>query len=154
MFILKVLYALLGNFVIFGGLLFLPAGTLNWWRAWVFLGVVAISVIATMTIAFRENEELWNERLKSPIQQGQPRIDKIIISLFVLAFFGLVAAIPLDVFRFHLLSKPGAIASGFGLLIFIAGWWMISFSFKEDSFTARVVKHQAEGHQTVIETGV
>jgi hypothetical protein len=36
MFILKVLYALLGNFVIFGSLLFLPAGTLNGWRAWVF----------------------------------------------------------------------------------------------------------------------
>lgn len=34
MFILKVLYPLLGNFVIFGGLLFLPARTLNGWRAW------------------------------------------------------------------------------------------------------------------------
>ncbi len=154
MFILKVLYALLGNFVIFGGLLFLPTGTLNWWRAWVFLGVVAVSVIATMFIAFRENEELWNERLKPPIQQGQPLVDKIIISLFVLAFFALVAAIPLDVFRFHLLSKPGAIASGLGLLLFIAGWWMIAFSFKENTFAAPVVKHQAERHQTVVDTGV
>jgi protein-S-isoprenylcysteine O-methyltransferase Ste14 len=162
MFILKVLYALLGNFVIFGGLLFLPAGTLNWWRAWVFLGVVAVSVIATMFIAFRENEELWRERLKPPIQQGQPLIDKIIISLFVLSFFGLVAAIPLDVFRFHLLGKPGAtpcgyleeIASGLGLLLFIAGWWMIAFSFKENTFAAPVVKHQAERHQTVVDTGV
>ncbi|MBL1178895.1 methyltransferase family protein [Pantanalinema sp. GBBB05] len=154
MFILKVLYALLGNFVIFGGLLFLPAGTLNWWRAWVFLGVVAVSVIATMIIAFRENEELWKERLKPPIQQGQPLVDKIIISLFVLAFFALVAAIPLDVFRFHLLSRPGAIASGLGLLLFIAGWWMIAFSFKENTFAAPVVKHQAERHQTVVDTGV
>jgi hypothetical protein len=50
MFILKVLYALLGNFVIFGGLLFLPTGTLNWGRAWVFLGVVAVSVIGLFRI--------------------------------------------------------------------------------------------------------
>src|SRR5690242_9590191 len=28
------------NVAIFGGLLFVPAGTLDWWRAWVFLGVV------------------------------------------------------------------------------------------------------------------
>jgi len=93
MFILKVLFALLGNLVIFGELLFLPVWTLNWERAWVFLGVVAVSVIATMIIAFRENEELWNERLKAPIQQGQPLIDKIIVSLFALTFFGLVSAI-------------------------------------------------------------
>jgi protein-S-isoprenylcysteine O-methyltransferase Ste14 len=107
-----------------------------------------------MFIAFRDNEELWKERLKPPIQQGQPLVDKIIISLFVLAFFGLVVAIPLDVFRFHLLGKLGAIASGLGLLLFIAGWWMIAFSFKENTFAAPVVKHQAERHQTVIDTGV
>lgn len=154
MFILKVLYALLGNLAIFGGLLFLPAGTLNWWRAWIFLGIVAVSVIATMFIAFRENEELWNERLKPPIQQGQPLVDKIIISVFVLAFFGLVATIPLDVFRFHLLGKPGAIISGLGLLLFTTGWWMIAFSFRENTFAAPVVKHQAERHQTVVDTGV
>lgn len=154
MFILKVLYALLGNFLIFGGLLFLSAGTLHWWRAWVFLGVVAVSVIATMIIAFRENEELWNERLKPPIQQGQPLVDKIIISLFVLAFLGLIAAIPLDVFRFHLLGKPGAIASGVGLLLFITGWGMIAFSFKANTFAVPVVKHQAERHQIVVDTGV
>jgi protein-S-isoprenylcysteine O-methyltransferase Ste14 len=154
MFILKVLFALLGNLVIFGELLFLPVWTLNWERAWVFLGVVAVSVIATMIIAFRENEELWNERLKAPIQQGQPLIDKIIVSLFALTFFGLVSAIPLDVFRFHLLGKPGAIVSGLGLLLFITGWWMIALSFKENTFAAPVVKHQAERHQTVIDTGV
>jgi protein-S-isoprenylcysteine O-methyltransferase Ste14 len=154
MFILKVLYALLGNFLIFGGLLFLPAWTLSWWRAWVFLGAVAVSVIVTMFIAFRENKGLWQERLKPPIQQGQPLVDKIIISLFVLSFFGLVAVIPLDVFRFHLLGKPGAVISGLGLLLFIAGWWMIAFSFKENTFAAPVVKHQAERHQTVVDTGV
>jgi protein-S-isoprenylcysteine O-methyltransferase Ste14 len=154
MFILKVLSALLGNLIIFGGLLFLPAWTLNWERAWFFLGVVAVSVVATMIIAFRDNEELWKERLKLPIQRDQPLEDKIILSLFVLAFFGLVAIIPLDVFRFHLLSKPGAIVSGLGLLLFIAGWWMIAFSFKENTFAAPVVKHQVERHHKVVDTGV
>jgi protein-S-isoprenylcysteine O-methyltransferase Ste14 len=154
MFILKVLSALLGNLIIFGGLLFLPAWTLNWERAWVFLGVVAVSVIATMIIAFRDNEELWKERLKLPIQRDQPLTDKIILSLFVLAFFGLVALIPLDVFRFHLLNKPSEIVSGLGLLLFIAGWWMIAFSFKENTFAAPVVKHQVERHHEVVDTGV
>jgi len=69
-------------------------------------------------------------------------------------FFGLIAVIPLDVFRFHLLGKPNAIVSGIGLLLFVAGWWMIALSFKENTFAAPVVKHQAERHQTVVDTGV
>lgn len=154
MFILKVLSALLGNLVIFGGLLFLPAWTLNWWRAWVFLGVVAVGVIATMVGVFQDNEELWNERLKPPVQAGQPLPDKITTTLFIFAFFGLVALIPLDVFRFHLLGTPDAIVSGFGLVLFVAGWWIISLSFKENTFAAPVVKHQVERHQTVVHSGV
>ncbi|MBV8883479.1 MAG: isoprenylcysteine carboxylmethyltransferase family protein [Chroococcidiopsidaceae cyanobacterium CP_BM_RX_35] len=154
MFILKVLLALFWNLLFFGGLLFLPAGTLDWWRAWVFLGVVSVSSVATMIYVFRENEELWTERLKLPIQPGQPLADKIITSLFAITFFGLIAVVSLDVFRFHLLGKPGAIVSGFGMLLFIAGWWMISLSFKENTFAAPVVKHQVDRHQTVIDTGV
>jgi protein-S-isoprenylcysteine O-methyltransferase Ste14 len=154
MFIFKVLLALGWNLFIFGGLLFLPAGTLNWWRAWVFLGVVAIVVILVMVGVFKDNEELWNERRKPPIQPEQPLADKIIISLFILTFFGLIVLIPLDVFRFHLLGQPSAIASGFGLLLFIAGWWMVALSFKENTFAAIVVKHQLDRHQTVIDTGV
>jgi protein-S-isoprenylcysteine O-methyltransferase Ste14 len=154
MFILKVLSALLGNLIIFGGLLFLPAETLNWWRAWAFLGIVSVCVFTTMVSAFQDNEELWNERLKPPIQPGQPLADKIITIVFILTFFGLIAVIPLDVFRFHLLGKPNAIVSGIGLLLFVAGWWMIALSFKENTFAAPVVKHQAERHQTVVDTGV
>lgn len=154
MFIFKVLLALVWNLFIFGGLLFLPAGTLNWWRAWVFLAVVSVNVIAVMVGVFRENEALWNERLKPPIQPEQPLADKILTSLFALTFFGLIVVIPLDVFRFHWFGKPGAIASGLGLLLVVAGWWIISLSFRANTFAAPVVKHQVDRHQTVIDTGV
>ncbi|BBD63384.1 hypothetical protein NIES2109_62340 (plasmid) [Nostoc sp. HK-01] len=154
MFIFKVLLALFWNLLIFGGLLFIPAGTLFWWRAWIFLGVVSVSVIAVMITVFRENEELWNERLKPFIQQGQPLTDKIITSLFVIAFFCLIAIIPLDVFQFHLLSKPDTLISSLGVLLFIVGWCVVSLSFKENTFAAPVVKHQIDRQQTVIDTGV
>jgi hypothetical protein len=45
------------NVAIFGGLLFLPAGTLDWWRAWVFLGVVFVGTVASTVSVFRVNEE-------------------------------------------------------------------------------------------------
>jgi IS1 transposase/Pyridine nucleotide-disulphide oxidoreductase, dimerisation domain len=38
MFVFKLIVGVAFNVAIFGGSLFLPAGTLDWWRAWVFLG--------------------------------------------------------------------------------------------------------------------
>ncbi|MBD2207994.1 isoprenylcysteine carboxylmethyltransferase family protein [Calothrix sp. FACHB-1219] len=154
MFIFKILSALIWNIVIFGGLLFLPAGTLNWWRGWVLLGVVVVGTVATMIGVFRDDDALLQERLKPPIQEEQPLADKILANLLIVSFLGLIAFIPLDVFRFHLFSPPKAFASLLGLLLFIIGWGIISLSFKVNTFAATAVKHQADRQQIVIDRGV
>jgi protein-S-isoprenylcysteine O-methyltransferase Ste14 len=154
MFIFKKIFGVVLNVAIFGVLLFGPAGTLRWWRAWVFLGVVMVGVIATMIGAFSANEELLDERYKPPIQQGQPLADRVLVIALILFFCSVIAFIPLDVFRFHLAPKPGALVSFAGLLLFAWGWLIISLSFKENTFAAPVVKHQEERHQRVIDSGV
>jgi protein-S-isoprenylcysteine O-methyltransferase Ste14 len=78
---------------IFGGLLFLPAGTLDWWRAWVFLGVVFVGTVASTASVFRANKDLLEERLKPPIQQGRPLADKIVVLLLIAAFVGLAVLV-------------------------------------------------------------
>jgi protein-S-isoprenylcysteine O-methyltransferase Ste14 len=153
-FISRLIGGVITNGVIFGGLLFLGAGTLDWWRAWVFLGVVMVGTVATMVGVFADNQGLLDERLKPPIQKGQPLADKIVVIPLLAAFVGVVLFIPLDVFRFHLMTRPGPIVSSLGLLLFVAGWWIISLAFKENAFAAPVVKHQEERGQTVIDTGV
>ena len=153
-FILKLILGVISNLLIFGALLFLPAGTFDWPRAWIFLGLVLIGTVATMVIVFPGREDLLNERLKSPVQQGQPLADKIIVLLLLTTFTALIAFIPLDVFHFHLMARPGAMVSALGLILLIVGWWIISLVFKENAFAAPVVKHQEERHQTVIDTGV
>jgi protein-S-isoprenylcysteine O-methyltransferase Ste14 len=72
----------------------------------------------------------------------------------IAAFFGVILFIPLDVFRFRLRSKPAAMVSSLGLLLFVTAWWIISLSFGDNAFAAPVVKHQGEGRQTVIDTGI
>lgn len=153
MYVLKLIASSVFEVVIFGALLFLPAGTVEWWRAWVFLGVVFIAAAATMFGVFGANEEFFNERLKSPIQNEQPLADKIVTPALVAAFFGLVIFIPLDVFRFHLMSKPGAVLSAAGLILFAAGWSIMGLALRENSFAAPVVKYQEARHQKVIDTG-
>jgi protein-S-isoprenylcysteine O-methyltransferase Ste14 len=154
MFIVKFIVSLIMNVGIFGGLLFLPAGTLDWWRAWLFLGVVFISTAATLLGVFRTRQDLLDERFKPPIQKGQPLADKIVLLLFITAFLAVVVFIPLDVFRIHIIPKPGTFVSSLGIILFIAGWWIISLSFRENAFATPVVKHQVERHQTVIGSGV
>src|SRR5262249_43757411 len=132
-FMFRLIMSVILNVVVFGGLLFLPAGTLRWWRAWVFIGVVFIAAVATMASVFRSNEDLLNERYKLPIQKGQPLADKIILTLFIAAFLALIVFIPLDVFRFHLTAEPGAVVSSLGLVLFVMGWWIIALSFKENA---------------------
>ena len=123
-------------------------------RAWLFLGVVSIGTAATLLGVFRNRQDLLDERFKPPIQKGQPLADKIVALLLITAFFAVVVFIPLDVFRFHILPKPGTFVSLLGIILFIAGWWIISLSFRENAFAAAVVKHQVERHQTVIDSGV
>jgi protein-S-isoprenylcysteine O-methyltransferase Ste14 len=153
MFIFKLIVGVITNIATFGGLLLLSAGTLAWWRAWVLIGVVFVATVATM-VSLSGNKDLLNERFKPPIQKGQPLADKIILLLFIVTFIGQIVFIPLDVFRFHLLGKPGILVSSVGLVLFVAGWWMIYLALRENTFAAPVVKHQAERHQTVIDTGV
>jgi protein-S-isoprenylcysteine O-methyltransferase Ste14 len=88
------------------------------------------------------------------LQKGQPLADKIILLFFIAMFFGLIAFIPLDVFRLHLLGKPGIVVSSLGLVLFVAGWWIMSLALRENAFAAPGVKHQEERRQTVIDTGV
>jgi len=134
--------------------LFLPAGTLDWPRAWIFLGVVLVATTASTAVVYRASPGLMEERFKPPVQKGQPLADRIVVSLLLVTFFGLMVFIPLDVFRLHLMPKPGPIASFFGLVLFIVGWWLMTLALRENAFAAPVVKYQEERHQRVIDTGV
>lgn len=107
-----------------------------------------------MLVSLSSHKDLLNERLKPPVQHGQPRGDKLVVLLFVAAFVGLLVGIPLDVFRFQLLGKPGLIVSACGLLLVVAGLRLIFLSLKENAFAVPVVKDQTERYQTVIDTGV
>jgi protein-S-isoprenylcysteine O-methyltransferase Ste14 len=138
----------------FALLLFLPAGTLHWWRAWLLLGVAFMGMVAGVVNLARGHDGLIKERLKLPVQKGQPLADKIIVVLYLAAAYGLMVFIPLDVFRFHLIGKPGPLVSPLGIALLITGGWVVYFALRENAFAALAVKHQEERQHTVIDTGV
>jgi protein-S-isoprenylcysteine O-methyltransferase Ste14 len=155
MFILRqTILSVVAQTLIYGVLLFLPAGTLSWWRAWVFLGVACVGAAATLLLVFPGREDLLRERMKPLVQEGQPMADKVAVLLFLFSYIGTIILIPLDVFRFHLTARPSSVIAAIGLALFVIGWTIISLVFKENAFAAPVVKYQPERNQTVIDTGV
>ena len=153
MLIFKLTLGSIVNLVIFGLLLFLPAGTLKWGRAWVFIGVIQAAYLAMAIWVFPKRPDLLDERFKPPIQKGQPMADQIILLLFVATFCGLVAFIPLDVFRLHWMGIPGPTMASVGLILVADGVAMLFFCFKENAFAAPVVRHQEERQHKVVDTG-
>jgi protein-S-isoprenylcysteine O-methyltransferase Ste14 len=150
----KVIAGVVFNVAFYALLLFVPAGTLHWWRAWVFLAVtVAMMAVAIFSI-LPDNADLFSQRAKGIIQKGQPLWDRVLVIVLVVSYVGQIVFIPLDVFRFHLMPKPGGLVSFLGFAFYVAGWWIMTLAMKVNPFAVPVVKLQEERHQRVIDTGV
>jgi protein-S-isoprenylcysteine O-methyltransferase Ste14 len=154
MFWRKLIIAVVWNTGTYGAVLFLTAGTLDWWRAWVLLGVFAIATVSMLVGVLRTRPGLLQERYKRLIQKGQPLADRIVLLVFVVAHMVAIAFIAMDVFQLHLLPKPGVWVSSMGMVLIVAGWVIVALVFRENAFAAPVVKHQVEREHKVIDTGV
>ena len=140
-------YALMGLF------LFVAAGTAAWPAAWVFLGqMILLSLVGGLWLA-RRDPALIAERLKAPVQQGQPVADKILTVVLILSFLGGFLLIALDAVRFAWSSVP-LWAQAFGELLLLLSLWIGFGTLSENSFAAPVVKIQGDRGHKVVSTGL
>ena len=117
----------------------------------VFLAVTVAVMAAAIFSILPDNADLFSQRAKGIIQKGQPLWDRVLVILLVVSYVGQIVFIPLDVFRFHLVPKPGGLVSFLGL---VAGWWIMTLAMKVNPFAVPVVRLQEERHQRVIDSGV
>jgi protein-S-isoprenylcysteine O-methyltransferase Ste14 len=137
--------------VTLGVLLFVPAGTLHWPAAWLFLAVLGGLGLAGGLWFAKTNPGLLAERMQPVMQKDQPKADKIFIMVL-----GPVAVIWLIVMGLDQRYHWSGMSSGVQVLGFALFMLSLAISFwvmQENTFAAPVVKIQAErGHQ-VIRTG-
>ncbi len=129
--------------------LFIPAGSLSFWQAWVYLAVWAVCVILITSYLIKNDQELLAGRVKAgPVAETQ-RSQQIIQSLAALFFIGLFIAPGLD-FRYGWSSVPSIfswIADGFVAL----GFLIVFLVFRENSYTRATIEVSDE--QKVITSG-
>src|SRR6266481_8789891 len=91
-----------------GALLFVPAGTLHWPAAWVFLGTIEILGISCGWWLARTDPALLAERMHPMMQKNQPAADKIFMLVFGFAALIWFVTIGLDA-RMHASLVPFAL---------------------------------------------
>ena len=87
-------------------LLFIPAGTLNWPGAWIFLLEMCVWTFGMGAWLAGHDPELLAERLKPLNQPGQERWDKILITGAALLWAAWLAFMPLDAARYRWSHMP------------------------------------------------
>ena len=135
--------------------LFVSAGTLRWWRAWVLLAVLMVVRTITVIAVHRVNPGLLQERARLPIHGDQPWTDKLLLlAVVTTGFVGLPAVAGLDVFHWHLLPPPPPILAGLGLALFALGWGIKALALRANAFATAVLRLQRERQHAVVDTGV
>ena len=137
---------LIGTLVIF---LFLPAGTLDFWQAWLFLFVFAASWALIIGYLWKHDPQLLARRVGASSRTENRTTQRRVRLLAMLAFMGTLLVAALD-HRLGWSNVPTYIVIGGNLLVSI-GCLIILAVFRENSFAAAAI--QLAPDQRVVSTG-
>jgi protein-S-isoprenylcysteine O-methyltransferase Ste14 len=146
---IRALVRLFGLSLLMEALLFVPAGTLDYWQAWVFLATYLSASLAITLYLVKNDPKLLARRMKGGPIAETLRVQKIIMSFASVVFVSLLVVPALD-HRFAWSSMPPLLAvAGDGMVLL--GWLGIFFVFKENTFTSATIELAAD--HRVIATG-
>jgi protein-S-isoprenylcysteine O-methyltransferase Ste14 len=135
--------------LILAALLFIPAWTVHYWQAWVFIVVFVVSTNAIgIYVALTDPALLQRRRKAGPTKEQRPA-QRVIALLLILSFNALVVVSALD-HRFRWSHVPW-IVSVVGDLLFMLGLFVVLLTLRANTYGGSSVE-VVEG-QTVISTG-
>jgi protein-S-isoprenylcysteine O-methyltransferase Ste14 len=141
--------ALAGLAVAMALLLFIPAGTVRYWQAWLYLSIFFGAAALTTMFLMRKDRALLERRLRGgPSAEKQPT-QKFIMLCTSVDFSALLVVPALD-HRFGWSTVPlaGVLA---GEALVAVGFYLILLVYKENTFTSATIEVAAG--QKVISTG-
>jgi len=133
-------------FLLLGLILFLPAGTIHYWQAWVFMATLALPALLVVIHYMKTDPELIERRMRMrEKEREQQLLIKLSYPLFLLAFI-----LPGLDHRFGWSTVPLAVALAADGIIF-CGYLLFVLVLKENRYASRVVEVAQD--QPVISTG-
>jgi protein-S-isoprenylcysteine O-methyltransferase Ste14 len=135
--------------IVMAAFLFVPAGTLDYWQAWVFLVVFFTATIA-ITLYLMKNDQALLERRMSAGPSAEKKKSQKIIMFFTSIGFVVLILVPATGHRWGWSQVPTFIVL-LGDFLVALGFLVVFVVFKENTFTASTVEIMKD--QTVISTG-
>ncbi len=136
-----------GGLLLVGVLIFLPAGTLDYWQGWLLMGVLFIPMFGAGLVMLAKSPDLLRRRLNAKEEESEQKAVIALSGLMFLAAF-LVAGLSR---RFGWYLLPGW-ASWAAAAVFLIAYALYAEVLRENAYLSRTIEVQ-EG-QRVVDTGL
>ncbi|MEN6392097.1 MAG: isoprenylcysteine carboxylmethyltransferase family protein [Syntrophomonas sp.] len=131
--------------IVMGLVLFLPAGSVKFWQAWIWWSIIFILMLFTTAYFIKKDPGLLSRRMKVKEKEPQPAVLRFLSFLSMLTFL-----FPGFDYRFHWSAVPVWLVIVADVMV-VLGYILIIRVFKENSYASTVI--QVEKEQQVIATG-
>lgn len=148
--VVQLLLSSVGGILFMGVLLFVPAGTLDYWQAWVFIAVFIIgTMLPTVYLAIKYPDALQRRMRSGPWSETRPaqRLITVGITLTVVAV-GVISALD---HRFGWSTVPIAVAV-IGNVLVLVGLGLAELVIIQNNYAAATIT--VEQDQPVVSTGL
>lgn len=138
------------SFVFFGLALFVPAGTVHYWQAWVFIAVFVVSTIGpSLYLAIRDPAAMQRRMNAGPTAEARP-VQRFVVAGVVLLVVAMLVVSALD-HRFGWSSVPGPVVV-IGYVLVAVGLLVAQLVVIQNRYAAATVTVEAD--QPLASTGL
>ncbi len=128
-------------------LLFIPAGTINFWNAWVFIGVLFVPMFIAGIVMMIKNPELLKQRLDAKEKESEQKL--MILGSGIMFLSGFIVA-GLN-YRYQWFILPNVVVI-IASIIFIISYILYAEVLRENTYLSRTIKVQE--NQKVVDSGL
>lgn len=128
-------------------LLFIPAGSINYFNGWLFMGLLFIPMFIAGIVMMFKNPNLLKSRLDAKEKEDEQKIVVILSGLMFLIGF-IIAGLN---YRFNWIELPNIVVS-ISSIVFILSYVLYAEVLRENSYLSRTIEVQE--NQKVVDTGL
>lgn len=146
LFLLRIILRFLAFPILMGLFVLLPAGTLDYWQAYLYFFCLLIPLIINMTYLYIHDKDLLERRMRTQEREKQQKVFLILSSISIIGAF----VVPgLD--KRYIWSQVPFVLVIIADIVVILSYLFIAYVFKTNTYASRVV--EVEDGQKVISTG-
>lgn len=144
---IKAITRFIAGIILVGALLFIPAGTFNYWNAWLFMGLLFIPMFIAGIILMFKNPMLLKSRLD--VNEKEKEQKQVIIYSGLMFLTGFIIAGLNYRYSWNNISNTTVIISS---ILFILSYILYAEVLRENTYLSRTIKVQ--DNQKVVDTGL